>query len=155
MRASKRTSLAVLVAAIGAVGMVLSVGAGDSSGPFFSLPENPMDGGRLFMEKGCVACHAVHGVGGTAGPDLGRVPAAWSFLGIAGVMWNHSPKMDAEFRRRRVWQTELRSMIYAFPTFHGAIGEAMGACGRGLATVLDPEYKGYEAHDAVGGTVES
>jgi len=109
MRACNRTSLMVLVAAIGGVGMVLSVGAGDSSGPFLSLPENPMAGGRLFMEKGCVACHAVHGVGGTAGPDLGRVPAAWSFLGIAGVMWNHSPKMDAEFRRRRITRPELSS----------------------------------------------
>ncbi len=109
MRACRRTSVMVLVTAIGVVGMVLSAGAGDSSGPFLSLPENPMVGGRLFMEKGCVACHAVHGVGGTAGPDLGRVPAAWSFLGIAGVMWNHSPKMDAEFSRRGITRPELSS----------------------------------------------
>ena len=32
----------------------------------------------------------------------------------------------------------LRSMIYAFPTFHGGIGEAIGAYARGLVTVLDP-----------------
>jgi pyruvate/2-oxoglutarate dehydrogenase complex dihydrolipoamide dehydrogenase (E3) component len=43
----------------------------------------------------------------------------------------------------------LRSMIYAFPTFHGAIGEALGASGRGLATVLDPAYS-FEALDAAG-----
>lgn len=41
--------------------------------------------------------------------------------------------------------SRLRSMIYAFPTFHGAIGEAIGAYGRGLGPVLDPEYTGIEA----------
>lgn len=35
-------------------------------------------------------------------------------------------------------------MIYAFPTFYGAIGEALGAYGRGLATVLDPAYTGFD-----------
>ena len=34
---------------------------------------------------------------------------------------------------------ELANMIYAFPTFHGAIGEALGAYGRGVVRVLDPE----------------
>ena len=33
----------------------------------------------------------------------------------------------------------LRRMIYPFPTFHGAIGEAIGAYGRGTGTVLDPD----------------
>jgi pyruvate/2-oxoglutarate dehydrogenase complex dihydrolipoamide dehydrogenase (E3) component len=55
----------------------------------------------------------------------------------------------------RVPMAELRSMIYAYPTFYGAIGEAMGAYGRGLATVIDPEYKGFEALDAAGATVET
>lgn len=32
----------------------------------------------------------------------------------------------------------LRHMIYAFPTFHGGVGEALGAYGRGTGTVLDP-----------------
>jgi pyruvate/2-oxoglutarate dehydrogenase complex dihydrolipoamide dehydrogenase (E3) component len=50
----------------------------------------------------------------------------------------------------RVPLAELRSMIYAYPTFHGAIGEAIGAYGRGLATVIDPGYKGFEALDAAG-----
>jgi pyruvate/2-oxoglutarate dehydrogenase complex dihydrolipoamide dehydrogenase (E3) component len=38
----------------------------------------------------------------------------------------------------RVPLEELRSMIYAFPTFHGAVGEALGAYARGLQDVLDP-----------------
>jgi pyruvate/2-oxoglutarate dehydrogenase complex dihydrolipoamide dehydrogenase (E3) component len=50
----------------------------------------------------------------------------------------------------RVPLAELRSMIYAFPTFYGGIGEALGAYGRGLATVIDPAYQGFEALDVVG-----
>ncbi|MFW5941794.1 MAG: dihydrolipoyl dehydrogenase family protein [Chloroflexota bacterium] len=50
----------------------------------------------------------------------------------------------------RVPLTELRSMIYAFPTFYGGIGEAVGAYGRGLATVIDPAYDGFDLLDAVG-----
>jgi pyruvate/2-oxoglutarate dehydrogenase complex dihydrolipoamide dehydrogenase (E3) component len=34
--------------------------------------------------------------------------------------------------------TDLRWMIYAFPTFHGAVGEAFGAYAKGLQDVLDP-----------------
>lgn len=70
--------------------------------PFYRLPENPVTGGRIFMEKGCAQCHAIQGLGGTAGPDLGKVQAAWSFLDIAGVMWNHTPKMEAEFDRQKI-----------------------------------------------------
>ena len=50
----------------------------------------------------------------------------------------------------RLALAELRSMIYAFPTFHGGVGEAVGAYGRGLATVLDPAYHGFELLDAAG-----
>jgi pyruvate/2-oxoglutarate dehydrogenase complex dihydrolipoamide dehydrogenase (E3) component len=35
----------------------------------------------------------------------------------------------------------LVNMIYAFPTFYGGIGEAIGAYGRGITRVLDPESK--------------
>lgn len=37
---------------------------------------------------------------------------------------------------------ELRSMMYAFPTFHGTIGEKLGVLGRGLSTVSDPAHRG-------------
>ena len=43
--------------------------------------------------------------------------------------------------------TKLRSMIYAFPTFTGGIGEAIGAYGRGVTTVLDPGYTGLNELD--------
>jgi pyruvate/2-oxoglutarate dehydrogenase complex dihydrolipoamide dehydrogenase (E3) component len=45
--------------------------------------------------------------------------------------------------------SELRSMIYAFPTFHGGVGEAVGAFGRGVGTVLDPDYDGWAVLDEI------
>jgi len=51
----------------------------------------------------------------------------------------------------RVPLAQLRSMIYAFPTFYGGIGEALGAYGRGVSTVLDPAYQGFEALDEISG----
>lgn len=39
----------------------------------------------------------------------------------------------------RVPLDELRRMIYAFPTFHGGVGEAIGAYARALVQVLDPD----------------
>ena len=38
-------------------------------------------------------------------------------------------------------------MVYAFPTLHGAIGEAIGAYGRGVTTVMDPGYDGIASLD--------
>jgi pyruvate/2-oxoglutarate dehydrogenase complex dihydrolipoamide dehydrogenase (E3) component len=45
--------------------------------------------------------------------------------------------------------SELQTMIYAFPTFHGGVGEAVGAMGRGLSTVLDPDFRGFDDLDAI------
>jgi pyruvate/2-oxoglutarate dehydrogenase complex dihydrolipoamide dehydrogenase (E3) component len=50
----------------------------------------------------------------------------------------------------RIPLAALRSMIYAFPTFHGGVGEAVGAFGRGVGTVLDPGYIGLTELDRVG-----
>lgn len=38
----------------------------------------------------------------------------------------------------RITIEDLRRMIYAFPTFHGGVGEVIGAYGRALAEVLEP-----------------
>jgi len=47
----------------------------------------------------------------------------------------------------RVPPAELRSMIYASPMCYGGIGEAVGASGRGLSTVIDPAYRGFAVLD--------
>ena len=40
----------------------------------------------------------------------------------------------------RIPLREVRHMIYAYPTFHGALGEALGAYARGIGKVIDPDY---------------
>ena len=88
--------------------MLSSVGLGAS--PVFAsheslsvlLPADPLEGSRLFTGKGCLRCHAVHGVGGTTGPDLGRRVLNRPLLEIAGVMWNHSPAMEHVFQEKQV-----------------------------------------------------
>ena len=41
---------------------------------------------------------------------------------------------------------ELRSMIYAFPTFYGGIGQMVGSYDRGLPAVIDPGSHGFDPH---------
>ena len=41
--------------------------------------------------------------------------------------------------QERIPLGNLVNMIYAFPTFYGGIGEALGAYGRGITRVLDPD----------------
>jgi pyruvate/2-oxoglutarate dehydrogenase complex dihydrolipoamide dehydrogenase (E3) component len=54
-------------------------------------------------------------------------PAGGEVLGLLGLAVH-----------ARVPLSELRQMIYAFPTFHGAVGEAVGAYALGIQDVLDP-----------------
>ena len=70
--------------------------------------------------------------GSTASPYGGEL------LGLLGFAIHTGAKL-----------ADLRNMIYAFPTFTGAIGEAVGAFGRGLATVIDPSYRGFEYLDTI------
>jgi mono/diheme cytochrome c family protein len=50
-------------------------------------------GARLFGAMGCAGCHAIDGVGGAVGPDLGRSSEPQSYYGFAAAMWNHLPQM--------------------------------------------------------------
>ncbi len=65
----------------------------------FTPTQDPLAGSRVFGAKGCVKCHAVNGVGGTVGPDLGRISQPRSFYDLAAAMWNHLPQMLEQMRQ--------------------------------------------------------
>ncbi len=55
---------------------------------------DPQKGRQVYADKACANCHAINGVGGTLGPDLGRAPARHQTVTqLAGIMWNHAPEM--------------------------------------------------------------
>jgi cytochrome c2 len=74
----------------------LAVASGE---PLFSAAQDPLAGARVFGEKGCARCHAVNGIGGKIGPDLGRVGRPRSFFDLAAALWNHLPRMAGEMRQ--------------------------------------------------------
>ncbi len=53
-------------------------------------------GWDVFAKKGCGKCHALRGVGGGIGPDLGRIETGKSFFELGAAMWNHLPRMGAK-----------------------------------------------------------
>lgn len=63
---------------------------------------NPTRGQRLFVDKGCVQCHAVRGAGGRIGPDLGRSSVKHSFYELVSSMWNHSGAMHEKMKESRL-----------------------------------------------------
>jgi mono/diheme cytochrome c family protein len=81
--------------------------AADGS-PSLLLPGNPLEGSRLFSEKGCLGCHSVYGVGGVAGPELGQGILKRPLLDIAGVMWNHAPGMVHLFQERQTMLPQFK-----------------------------------------------
>lgn len=77
---------------------------GTSAQRVYFEPGSPRRGRELFAAKRCDACHAVGGKGGSGGPDLGTRgrELVGSVSAVAGVMWNHSQGMSAEFARRGI-----------------------------------------------------
>ncbi len=90
MAATARSLIALVV------GMTVGVSAARGQTSQTTLPAtgDVMRGWRVFFEKKCVDCHAVWDHGGRVGPDLGRLRTGRLSGGqLAGVMWNHIPKM--------------------------------------------------------------
>lgn len=63
-------------------------------------PGDPAAGRRLFEERGCLRCHSIWGNGGTLGPDFAIVGAGRSMQQLAGLFWNHTPRMIETVRSR-------------------------------------------------------
>lgn len=60
----------------------------------------PMDshrGHQVFMNKGCVVCHAVNGVGGDIGPSMNAsdMPSPMNVFEFTARMWKGAPAMVA------------------------------------------------------------
>jgi len=58
-------------------------------------PGNPKEGKQVFIEKGCIKCHAIKGEGGKNGEDLGKKAKQFyrSLTEIASIMWNKGPSV--------------------------------------------------------------
>jgi cytochrome c2 len=143
-----RDSLIILALGVQSLAVPLSaVGQRRSS-----LAGDPMAGERLFTERGCVRCHAIWGNGGKLGPDLGQEGLGRSLLQLAGMFWNHTPRMIETVRSRGLpWPTftesdleDVISYIYYVKLFDEPGDAALG--GRWFR-----EKRCVDCH-AVGGT---
>ena len=57
-----------------------------------------MRGEELVDDNGCLGCHALDGQGGTRAPDFAQLAGrSKTPASLATTMWNHSPRMWAEF----------------------------------------------------------
>ena len=77
------------------------------------LPEDPAKGSRLFVNKGCVRCHALKGEGGKVGPDFGRVDLGNTQLDMAAKLWNHIPSMNVGMERARMIKPNMTGQEFA------------------------------------------
>lgn len=57
------------------------------------LPEDPTKGRQVFVNKGCINCHAIYGDGGNSKLDLGKINLGETQLDLAAKIWNHTPDM--------------------------------------------------------------
>jgi mono/diheme cytochrome c family protein len=72
-----------------------------------SVTGSPTHGRDVFVEKGCLSCHAVHGTGGKIGPDLAAALVGKGIVGIAAAMLNHYPRMNEALRQEKTDQPSL------------------------------------------------
>lgn len=101
----------------GLVAAALMVPQARAAEDVYVLWGNPRAGREVFVKKGCGSCHAIKGVGGKGGPDLGRPPIEHRTMGqYAGVLWNHAPAMREAMQKRGIpWKPfegpEMRDLI--------------------------------------------
>jgi pyruvate/2-oxoglutarate dehydrogenase complex dihydrolipoamide dehydrogenase (E3) component len=83
----------------------------------------------------------LHGPGNAGFVKLVADAAAGTLVGATAVGPHGGEVLGAlsVAVRAQVPIADLRHMIYPFPTFYGALGEALGAYAVGLQQVLDPD----------------
>lgn len=114
------TACAILVFSAARL-MVSQVGEG------LTIPENPLKGSQIFIDKGCFACHMVMSVGEVLGPDLTTIGREKNFYGLAGALWSHSPKMLEIMKENNIQRPELTSqeaeMLISYIYYQGFFDE--------------------------------
>ena len=94
-------TLVLIGAAITSSGLaehMSSTGSAAARMPRLVMPiMSPQRGRKLFVAKGCVACHAINGVGGHDAPnmDAHEMDGLMNPFDFAAKMWNHAPAMIA------------------------------------------------------------
>jgi len=84
------------------------------------IPDNPLQGLRLFEAKGCVQCHSIGDAASHIGPNLGDSLFDGTFFDLGAALWNHVPGMSVTFEAtEREWPllseaeaTSLLSFLY-------------------------------------------
>lgn len=92
---------------IGSVLLALLAAGDVAAQALFPAAHDPLAGSRVFGAKGCVRCHAVNGVGGKIGPDLGRIARPRSFYDLAAALWNHTGGMAERMRQHGIARPQL------------------------------------------------
>ncbi len=104
----RAVSVVLCAIVVGAVGVVDPAAAGETAG--LNLPAMDSKRGRLlYISKGCVACHAINGIGGTsAAPlDAATMDAAGNPFEFFARMWLGSKPMIAMQEDKMGQQVEL------------------------------------------------
>lgn len=101
-----------------------------------SLPDDPLDGRRLFESKRCFECHNLVGEKTGIGPSLGAGRFDGTFLDLGADLWNHVPGMSVSVEAAGLeWPAlggaevvELISFLY-FIDYLGRPGDAAAGAG--------------------------
>ena len=107
-RAGYRVAISVVLAVAAAAALRAQPPARDVL-LSIELPDNPTTGARLFVDKGCVRCHALAGDASRVGPDLGRLHFRGSVMDLAGSFWNHAPVMREKMLDMKIQPPTLTS----------------------------------------------
>lgn len=76
---------------------------------YFEKPGDAGRGRKAFTEKHCAECHAVGRSSATAGPPVKQWRSVSDPIALVDHMWNHVPRMKAEFAKRNLKWPEVTS----------------------------------------------